>query len=299
MTNDKTRSIAVSPLTMAAALAAADPVIAGPGGRIEWVGNPDNSQQEEWLASFRRRAELARQLPEISSHATVVLEEHARWLKAQGWDAQVSRGLPNDLYLAATLDFRAKWSRVGRAYRDSDSLDRVSLAGCQAFPGRGEHPVVEVPTAREDLTFLFFQSPSVEAGFEHLALRHAVDEMARARCLRGKEVTLDFPMVDLAYRDDARYMLGLRSGPNVVSQACEQLRLELDETGGRARAAAEIAVSRGFSPATVVRIDGPFVVAVVLDSLPVESRVMFAAYVDRDAWRRPGSSIPAKPTTRG
>lgn len=289
----------MSPLTMAAALAAADPIVAGPGGRVQWVGNPDNPQQEEWLAGFRRRADLARRLPEIGSHATQLLEEHARWLRAQGWDSQLTRGLPNELYLAATLDVCAEWCRAGRAYRDSHAVDRVSLAGCRVFPGRGDHPVVEVSTAREDLTFLFFQSPSVEAGFEHLALKHSIDEMARSRCLRGQEVTLDFPMVDLAHRDDARYMLGLRSGPNVVSQACEQLRLELDETGGRARAAAEVAVSRGFNPGRVVQIDGPFVVAVVLDSLPVESRVMFAAYVDRDAWRRPGSRPSAKPATRG
>lgn len=99
---------------------------------------------------------------------------------------------------------------------------------------------------------------------------------------------LDFPMVDLLVRDDARYMIGLHSGVNVVTQAAEQLRLELNEVGGRASAAAEVVVTRGFDMTRMIKIEGPFVVAINRNGAPADAdKVMFAAYCDPSVWRKP------------
>lgn len=280
-----TKSIAVSPFTMPAALAAADSLI---GGNQTWSGNPDNPGQVRWLESFRRRATVAAELPEIRRNATVSAEDHVTWLKSEGWDAQITQGSPSDIFLAATINIAARWKESGRAYKDG-SIDRVLLkkgiTAARNRTGLGAHRAVTVTTQHTGYAFLFQQLDHAPDNTQHL-LEHVLEASSRPSY---DEVHLDFPMVDLRVKDDARYMIGLHAGVNVVTQAAEQLRLEMNEIGGRASAAAEVAVSRVFSmgPETI-RIEGPFAVAVIrIASSNDADRVAFAAYVDRDSWKRP------------
>ncbi len=286
MTN---KSIAISPFTMPAALAAADDLLGNP----IWLANPDNSDQVRWLESFRHRAGIAAELPEVHRNATLSAADHVAWLKAEGWDAQITQGTPNDVFLAATINVVAKWQECGRAYKDG-GVDRVLLkkgvtAAFDSPPPGGyrHHPVVNVFTQHPGYMFLFHQLDRAPLDAQDL-LSHVISA-AGWPAYRG--VHLDFPMVDLCVKDDARHMIGLRSGPNVVTQAAEQLQLEMNETGGRASAAAEVAVTRSMHTGPeIVRIDGPFVVAVVLlGDTNVADRVVFAAYVERDAWKRPAN----------
>lgn len=275
-----TDSFAISPFTMPAALAAADIFV---GDDAAWLGDPDNHEQTIWLESFRRRASLAAGMPEIRRHATGSAADHAEWLRSQGWDAQVTQGSPQDVYLAAALDIAARWREVGRAYKDAASVDRVLLeAGVYTSPTRGAHPVVEVVTQHPSFSFCFQQA-------DHRPTREALAAIAVDMATRraSEEVHLDFPAVDLTTRSSSRYMIGLHTGRNVVTQAAEQFRLELNEVGGRAGAAAEVAVTRGLGPRTI-KIDGPFVVAVNRNGAPADGdKVVFAAYCARDSWKRP------------
>lgn len=274
-----TKSIAVSPLTMPAALAAADDLL----GRQTWLGNPDDPDQVAWLESFRRRAELAAGMPEVHRHATDSAAKHVAWLKSEGWEAQITHGTPNDLFLASTLCIVAKWQEVGRAYKEG-AVDRVLLKKGARVSAGVDHLVVEVATQNPRFSFCFHQVRTAPTSTAELAVL-AVDVAARSV---RETVHLDFPMVDLTVRDDAKYMIGLRSGENVVAQAAEQLRLELNEVGGRASAAAEVRMLRSASMTRTVKIDGPFVVVVKCnDVTKTDDQVAFAAYVDRDAWRKP------------
>lgn len=274
------KSIAISPLTMPAALAAADDLLGTP----TWSADPSILGQAEWLETFRRRASLAQEMPEVRRNATRFAEDHVTWLKHEGWDAQITHGQPNGIFLAATINIVAKWREAGCAYKD-DAVDRVLLkkGATVAHVGSSAHPVVTVATQNPGFAFLFQQLDRAPRDTAELADR-ALDIASRRA---HDEVHLDFPMVDLKVRDDARYMIGLCSGLNVVTQAAEQLRLELNEIGGRASAAAEVAVSRGFSRTDTVRIEGPFVVAVTRLGASDDDKIAFAAYVERDAWRKP------------
>lgn len=280
------KSIAVSPFTMVAALAAADSLL----GEQTWFAPSDESAQSaqarQWLEHFRRRASIAQEMPEVHRHATTVVADHVAWLKTEGWDAQIMQGGANDIFLAATINIVAKWKEAGRAYKDRDGVDRVLLRkGAMVSRRSGAHPVVTVSTQNAGFTFLFQQLQLEPVSTEELTAR-ALDASLR---LVHDEAQLDFPMTDLRIRDEARYMIGLRSGLNVVTQAAEQLRLELNEIGGRASAAAEVAVSRDMSmgPETVY-IEGPFMVAVIRTNAPSDSdRIAFAAYVDKDSWKKP------------
>lgn len=275
------KSFAVSPFTMPAALAAADDLL----GDSTWLANPDNPEQVRWLESFRRRARVAAQISEIRRNATPFAEDHVAWLKAEGWDAQITQGTPDDIFLAATINIVAKWKEDGRAYK-AGSVDRVFLkkGATAAFnkSALSAHPVVTVATQHTGYVFLFQELDRAPDNREHL-VAHVLEIVGPSY----DEVYLDFPMVDLRVKDDARYMIGLRSGLNVVTQAAEALKLEINHIGGRASAAAEVAVTRGGDLETV-RIEGPFAIAVIRVGVPNDSdRVAFAAYVDRDSWKRP------------
>lgn len=271
--------LAISPFTMPAALYKADEVL----GYQEWVGNPSNTEQAEFLSSFRRRAELASTMAEVKSHATHEPTLHAEWLRAQGWESQLAASaVPGELLLAGTLDIIGKWQQPGIPYR-ADRFDRVTLKHgvYTSYPAPGEHPVVEVLTQNEGYNFCFQQvdkAPKTAAELAAIALdmasRHA-DTL----------VELDFPMVDLRAQSDASYMVGIHSGKNVIGQAAEQFRLELNEIGGRASAAAEIVTRGGLER---IRLEGPFVVCVNRNDAPSDGdKVAFAAYCDRSVWRRP------------
>lgn len=278
------KSIAVSPFTMPAALAAADSLL----GEQTWSAPSDESAQSadarQWLERFRRRAGIAQEMPEVHRNATTVVADHVAWLKTEGWDAQVTQGGPNDVFLAATINIVAKWVEAGRPYKDRDGIDRVVLKkGATVSHQSGAHPAVTVTTQNRGFIFLFQQLASPVMDTDTLVV-HALNASLQPSYV---EAHLDFPMVDLRVRDDAKYMIGLRSGPNVVSQAAEQLCLELNEIGGRASAAAEVAVSRSMGPPTI-NITGPFMVAVIRANAPNDSdRVAFAAYVDKDSWKKP------------
>ena len=146
------------------------------------------------------------------------------------------------------------------------------------------HPVVEVCTQQDRFTFCFQQVDAAPATVAALTAC-AMDMVGAAT---SEDVHLDFPMVNLLVRDDAKYMRGLHAGTSVVTQAAEQLRLELNEVGGRASAAAEIAVTRSIRRTRTVKLEGPFVVAIHRNGAPQDAdKILFAAYVDRDAWKKP------------
>lgn len=275
-----TKCLAVSPFTMPAALAAADTLLHNP----TWQGEPGNAAQVAWLSSFRRRAALTASMPEVHRNATNSAAQHVAWLKSEGWDAQVTQGTPLDLFLASTLNVVAKWKEVGRAYKEDD-VDRVLLKkGAYTAATSSVHPVVEVATKHASFSFCFQQVDVAPSSVAELTVRAMNMVCGAAR----DEVHLDFPMVDLLVRDDAKYMHGLHAGTSVITQAAEQLRLELNEVGGRASAAAEIAMTKSIRRTLTIKMDGPFVVAIKRNGAPKDDdKVVFAAYVDRDAWKKP------------
>jgi hypothetical protein len=123
-----TNTHAISPFTMPAALAAADKFISG----AVWLANPSNPEQVAWLESFRRRAELASGMGEIRRDATASAADHVAWLKAEGWDAQVTQGGDRDIFLAATLNI------VGQpANSDKVAFAAYCDRGCWKRPADG------------------------------------------------------------------------------------------------------------------------------------------------------------------
>lgn len=271
-------SIAISPYTMPAALAAGDNLL----GKQEWVANSSNNEQAEWLEKYPQRAKIAGSLPEIESNATDIIDQHIGWLGKRGWSAAVTKGSRGDVYLASVLSAGGKWLTPGTSYSDSTTnLKRAVLK--EVFVSTAKK-YARIPTQQEDIEF-WVQEVGTTI-IDSAGLAKAANEMMQEM---GDDITeegiLNFPMVNLRYRKAADYMIGLRSGINEVTQADEGYELKMNHLAGRAKAKAEVAVSRGIDMKPLLTINGPFLVLVVKEGV---NEPLFAAYVDRDSWRDPG-----------
>lgn len=274
-------SIAISPYTMPAALAAGDNLL----GKQDWKANTSNNEQVEWLEKYPQRAEIASSLSEIESNATDVIDQHIGWLGKRGWSAAITNGGRGDIYLASVLSAGGKWLVPGTNYSDSKTnlkraiLKEVFVSTTQKY--------ARIRTEEEGLEFWIHEigAPIIDsAGLRKAAyemLRDVVDDPSTDI----EEGSLDFPMVNLKYRKAADYLIGLSSGPNQVTQADEGFELKMNHLAGRAKAKAEVAVSRGIDMKPHLIINNPFLVLVVKDGV---EEPLFAAYVDRDSWRDPG-----------
>lgn len=271
-------SLAISPFTMPAALAAANALL----GPMRWAGEPGRRDQTEWLGRFPLRVVLAEKLPEIARHATVEAERHVAWLASHGWEADLKDGPPDSMFLAAVLAIGGKWTRSGRKYV-ARKVSRASVFEVFVHDGR----VVRMPTQAPGVEFLVRQADGPMRDerelYEHsLAL---VETTPSSEALEEGEV--DFPLVDLQTKSSAEYMLGLHTSTHFIAQAAEGFELKMNHLGGVARARAELMAPRGGPPPPKPRvlITEPFVVVVIKKGIP---EPVFAAYVDRDSWRDPG-----------
>jgi len=282
-------SLAVSPFTLPAALATADHIGTSTRTAAPLTWYPTNKpEQQAFLTTFRYFARLAAESRAVHAQATDSAASHVGWMREHGWDAELNHAhRPGDLFLGAALRIAADWSQPGTTYHDGTHDRAVLRHGvfCLYHRQAYANPLVRVDTRRQDYAFCFQQVSHAPTSTRELV------ELAHIMVITGTElseqVVLDYPCVDLAARCSADHLVGLHSGSYTVDAACEHFRLELDEHGGTAAAAAEIRISRGFqlqAPRTV-EITGPFIVAVTHASAP--RAVMFAAYCDHDSWRRP------------
>lgn len=278
-------SFAISPYTMVAALAAVDTPAPWRSGVLPQHDPLEQmDDQQRWLAAYEGRRRDLQGLSEISAHATVDPARHASWLATHGWPASVVAGRPGDLFLASILSVVAKWKRTGRAYGDKTGAARMALEDVLV----GEQ-VALIPTQDEGITVMV--APAIR---ELTSASDLATEVAEAafRADRGnsgvatgcRPGTLDMPMAHLRTTSPATYMLGLRSGDMVVSQAAEAFELQLSHRGAVARAKAELAVTRSVSMKPHLQIVGPYIVGILKGRL---SDPLFAAYVDRDSWKEP------------
>lgn len=273
-------SFAISPFTMPAALAAADELL---GGLQQWKGDRWNRAQAGWLRQFRQRAAVAEGLSEIARHATESAELHAEWLKSHHWEADITGDAPGATFLAAVLAIGGKWTTVGHRYVSKEGVARAVVPEVFVHDSK----VARIPTCSPGVEFLVRQFDTPIRDERELEARSLELLKTASRVKRMETGEVDFPLVELRTRADARHMVGLHTSTHVIAQAAEQFELKMNHLGGLARAKAELMMILGGPPPRVpcVKITGPFVVAVTKSGL---SEPVFAAYVDKDAWRDPG-----------
>lgn len=273
-------SLAISPYTMAAALAAADPLLHNP----EWL-LPENPSEEQtmWWTRHPGRAATSENIPEIQSNATTDYEQHQSWLKSHGWDTSVRQGSPRDLYLAAVLSVGGLWTTAGTSRTDQSGIARARLTRDVLVLDRRAALLL---TQTAGVKFVIAPCPTPVQGATDLAAR-VFELKTQIQNEHFEDGEVDFPMVHLQTKSSAAYMLGLHTATGeTVSQAAEGFELKMNHLGAKARAKAEMALTRGISMKPILYIEGPFLVTIFKEGVP---EPLFAAYVDRDSWKDPGT----------
>lgn len=278
---DKNRmtSRAISPYTLPTALAAAD-VFVGP--RAVWSGDPNNREQAEFLETFRHHADIAEEMKEIDRNATRFVDDHISWLKESGWEAQITQGGPNYIFMASVLRIGGFWQARGEA-RVEDGIHRALLPEVGVFSINDPKPAITVET-KDGVEFLMQQVDADISDKKQLKEASSALFARRKEQRRWQPASLDFPMVNLSIKANADHLLGITCGPFEVVDAKEQFRLKLNHEGGLAESAAEISALECCIMKTSVIIDGPFLVTLYKEGMEMTP---FAAYCDRDSWGSP------------
>ena len=260
-------------------------------GRGGW--RPVHDRQASFLDGVfsAGRHDLAR-IPEIDTLASRIADELNAFLTRRGFPASFRELGPRELGSASVLDLAGHWLHPGKPtvieIDDEHVVPAASLdANAVAVFHAGGHsePIARVPTVTGDAVWMTVH-PSVSDTDDlgQLALRVAT----------GARPTdefdgLVFPMIDVSTHADLSWLVGLRIGDAQdtaleVTQARQDSRLRMNESGIRARAATVVQYTLGRTRRRPLVIDRPFLLWIERPGL---SRPLYVAWLDRECWRRP------------
>jgi hypothetical protein len=96
--------------------------------------------------------------------------------------------------------------------------------------------------------------------------------------------SISFPEVNMDCKPDISWLLEMHAGQNVISQALMQTKFTMDKTGAKAKAAAAVAVTRGFKAKNNDLVfDQPFMAWIEKPGIKVP---VFVAWCDYDSWKQ-------------
>lgn len=241
-----------------------------------------------WQPHNPAQVKLIEQLPELerliaampagmlesigSTDATAIND----FLVTHNLDIRLPEFKPDEFGTAAVLEVLSKWQVPGA---------ECMIGRHAAVEMQGRNVVVTTTAAgvdviepvtdqlRGDCRVLLVQANTLEDGLAYIAApRERADEIKGVK----------FPMVDSNVLVDISWLVGLTHGDARLSHAVAQAKLRLDHLGAHAKAGAAIVVTRSMGGPRTIVIDGPFVVAFVIND-----RVAVAFHVDKADWKKP------------
>lgn len=182
------------------------------------------------------------------------------------------------LYAAAVLDLLVKWREPGAEkplrLRDGSTVPGVEMRSGQ-FAAVGK--VLMLPTQDADIEVWITEAASLEAGLARASMAACSDADVYTAYRNAM-----FPMLDFSEAVEIGWLMGMRKGDAVISQAVAQASLKLDHIGAHAKAAVAMAATRSITGS--LTIAGPCVVAFMSVSC---GDVIVAFHVGRDHFRKP------------
>ncbi len=266
----------------------------------EWHegGEPAAAAKQSWfidaLPAFRA---LARTLP-LKGIFAGNADEINSFLAIEGFSIKLKPLRENEYGMASVLKLASQWEVAGTETTleafDGNTYAAANLHSVtmgMRVEGH-EPPVVIIPTQNE-VRYLVTE-------LDHLAAVDGPDLFTAAQALfagfeKGQYVGcegLTFPKVSLDVQPDIGYLIGLktvtRSGQVCrVTQAVQQIKLEMDHLGARVEEASAMAMGLECvrRPKPPIELKRPFLVAVLV---PVDGKlqVALAFRVGPDAWTR-------------
>ncbi len=274
-----------------AALVKAEDIL---GPNRQW--QPVNATQSRFLKEFFASCRGEVGIPEIESIASWNVEVINRFLSERGFSIQLE-ALDDDTFgVASVLDLLVEWMVEGIATTVTTSNMksypgvRIDAKGISFFtvPGHS-NPIAQIHTKNGDRVYLTMMSDQPE-GFDLVARAEELTTGRKACHVYGDLV---FPMVDLDQRVNISWLLDMmttrqNTGQRAwISQALQQTKLKMNQTGAHVKSAVAIAVSLEMfiQPKPDHVINQPFLVWFERDGL---SKPLFVGHITTDNWKNPG-----------
>ncbi len=251
-------------------------------------------RQTAFLVMFEQARRELGQLP-IESIAEIGNEAPVNeFLGKKGVDIRLGKIVFPHIASAAVLDCLMTWAVPGtkcklRPAGSGTFYPAASIkGGCMVYKVRG-HIVVCIRTTGADKVYLTCPNGAPASSHELYEIGRTLansENHGEPSDFSG----VQFPMVNLKYRPDISYLLGLTCPdtklgvPGVIEQALQEVSIRMNHLGARVKDAAAFE-SRMLCAEDPYVIDRPFVATFHRDNLVLPYMV---AYCDTDCWADPG-----------
>lgn len=262
-----------------------------------------NDTQAKFLHAVHMpvRDQLSKLSPEeLKFLASKNVDEINAWLAENGFDIKLDPFEdPKDFGVASIQDITVQWIEAGSKVEIPDAHNRslhkgVSLkTNVQFYQNSShDHPIASITTQNGDVVKM-----TVAGGDYVDPLRMLVDVKVLDRILdRARFDRVEFPCVDLEDKPDVKFLIGMNFIDNDgdemrIAQAVQQTFFKMNENGARVKSGFAMGVVRTSSirmPEPPMVINEPFLLWI---TRPGTDTPYFAAYIDRDSFKDPGSLV--------
>ncbi|MDR3647372.1 MAG: serpin family protein [Candidatus Babeliales bacterium] len=260
--------------------------------KMQW--NAVNKQQEFFLNKyFSKKDELTNFTEkEIRAWASQDHNELNKLARDNGFDIQLQPFKPYEFGSLAIFDVMVKWLQKGIStrltYQDKSykavKLEDSNFNVYKFAKGIHDQPIVEIKTQSKDKVYMTIADKELK-DFELLDKISSLRDQIANKNYRLKSYTdVIFPCIDLNHEVDISWLIAMYSNGNkiTISQALQQTKLKMDETGARVESAVMLGMCRScYRLEKQLIIDKPFYIWIEREncSIPV-----FAGYIEPSDW---------------
>lgn len=291
-----TRSTTICVPPILRAIKAADEIL---GSDRSWLAKPGNALHERLVQLYRDHADEMLMCPDIMAIADRSEIMVNAWLAENGFSGlqldPIPGGPDEKLAMAAILKIIVEWIAEGEVSQvdyDGTKYPAFKLKNVGFYKADTEHPVVSLPTKRDDVSiFVTILDQHPGSGFDLLDKAFEIDKTK----LIGRteyEGTI-IPDVKLIDRPDVSWLKGLstvdeQGVPAVIIQAIQETRFAMNRFGARVESAFAAGMMRCALPPQPYVVDRPFMVWCMQkgSSLPI-----FVGYIMPSEWQDPGDDL--------
>ncbi len=270
-------------------------------GLHSWmVRNKEQGQTVLWLEAFR---EYLTKVTGLNVKASKLFQELNAFLSENKFKPVIE---PFDssmgLGVVAILDKLVKWvngaadkTTIRASCRDLDGF-KIPNSGVNIYKVQGFNDprsiLVELLTKSDDTLWIFMHNDDSLSGLDLVKL--SFDVMSGHRQYNRSFEGAHVPMLDFDIEPDISWLCGMsstgRDGNYSITQANQQFKMRMDETGARVKVATSMVTYRGMPSLTgPLVVDRPFYgwwTQKGLEALP-----MAAFFADWDSMKKPAGSL--------
>ena len=259
--------------------------------------NPVNNEQYHFLTDFFSKRDHLRGFSEkeFRNWVSRIASELNEVLRREGFDIQLQDFQDGEFGIVSILDVLVEWLVRGmktEIYVNDTEYPAVRLENTAFEPYTSfghRHPIAMLYTKSGDKVYMTI----ADRPYRDFGLIDRINGIRGDLRRASRYDYLKFPMVNLNHQVDISWLKGMwtidaNSGQRAeISQALQQVKFKMNETGARVKSAVAIGVRfvSALSNQPLV-IDKPFFLWIEREGM---STPIIYAYIDQEDWKDPGN----------